>query len=100
MKIEYIIGVFALTVSAVCGTLLLLKRMDIAYQERVQNKRIEAAEKNRREEIRMDCTAANWQKLYEEERGKRIALETINESLRKEIGRNRKLLAHVKVAEL
>lgn len=100
MKIEIVIGLILLTVVSICGTILLSKRFEIAYAERIEKKRIEADERNQREQIRMDCAANNWAALYQDEHDKLIQMEQVNKRLKKQLQNAEKLLSKVRVADL
>ena len=100
MRIEYVIGLLLLTVVSICGTILLSKRFEIAYSERIENRKIESSERNRREQIRMDSAANNWANLYQEERDKRIELEKVNKRLNKQLQMAQSMLSKYKVADL
>lgn len=100
MNIQLILGVFVVTVAAVCGTLLLIKRIDVAYQERKFQRELEEAEKNRKQQIWASSYELRWEALYQEEKQRRITQEAINRDLRKTIRRQNELLGRVKVADL
>lgn len=100
MNIQLILGVFVVTVAAVCGTLLLIKRIDVAFQERKFQRELEEAGKNRRQQMWVSSYELRWEALYQEEKQRRITQEAINNDLRKTIRRQNELLGRVKVVDL
>ena len=100
METVQILGLIAFTICAICGTVLLMKRIDSKRIESVEQRRID---KEQTERIAKD----NAWKLYETERAKRIEAETregsTKEQLRKErahSSRLEQLLAVTKLCEV
>lgn len=100
METEQILGLIAFTICAICGTVLLMKRIDSKRIESVEQRRID---KEQTERIAKD----NAWKLYETERAKRIEAETKLGIVKDQLARERKktarleqLLHGVKVSDI
>ena len=100
MKVEYIVGFLLLAVVTICGTILLSKRLEIAFRERLEERQIASDERNKREQIRQDSAANNWANLYQDEHEKRLELEQVNRRLQKQVEIANQTLAKIKVADL
>jgi hypothetical protein len=100
MKPELIFGLIIATVGFVCGTLLLLKMLQNKHDERIEEKRIEAAEKEERKRSRTARTETEWVKAYYELDDENELLKTRIGILEDQLRRAREQMATYKIASL